>query len=210
MIRILIADDHAIVREGLKQVASKTADIVLTDEASTGQEALEKALKNDYEVVVLDISFPDRNGLEVLKDIKAQKPDLPVLVLSIHPEEEVAVRALKLGASGYLTKETAPEELAAAIRKVSSGGEYVTSSLAEKIASILRTGSDSPLHETLSDRELGVMLGIARGKSVKEIAADMFLSPNTVRTYRNRVLQKMRMKTNADIMRYAIEHKLIE
>jgi len=210
MTRILIADDHAIVREGLKQVASKTADIVLADEASTGQEALEKALKNDYEVVVLDISFPDRNGLDVLRDIKAQKPDLPVLVLSIHPEEEVAVRALKLGASGYLTKETASDELVAAIRKVSTGGEYVTVSLAETIASMLRSGTVGSLHEALSDREFEVMRGIASGKIVKEIAADMCLSPNTVRTYRSRILQKMQMRTNADIMRYAIEHKLIQ
>ena len=210
MIRILIADAHAIVREGLKQVVSRTSDLTLADEASTGEEALQKALSNDYDVVVLDISFPDRNGLDVLKDIKAEKPDLPVLILSIHPEEEVAVRALKTGASGYLTKETASDELVAAIRKVSSGGEYVTLSLAERIASMLRSGTAGPLHETLSDREYGVMQGIASGKTVKEIAADMFLSPNTVRTYRTRVLQKMEMKTNADIMRYAIEHRLIQ
>lgn len=210
MIRILIADDHAIVREGLKQVVSRTPDLTLTDEASTGGEALQKALENDYDVVVLDISLPDRNGLDVLKDIKAEKPDLPVLILSIHPEEEVAVRALKTGASGYLTKETASDELVAAIRKISSGGEYVTLSLAERIASMLRSGTAGQLHETLSDREFEVMRGIATGKTIKEIAADMCLSPNTVRTYRTRVLQKMRMKTNADIMRYAIEHKLIQ
>ena len=210
MIRILIADDHAIVREGLKQVVSKTADMVLADEASTGEEALKKALMNHYDVVVLDISFPDRNGLDVLKEIKSEKPELPVLILSIHPEEEVAVRALKTGASGYLTKETASDELVAAIRKVSSGGEYVTISLAERIASMLRTGSDSALHEALSDREFEVMRGIASGKTVKENAADMCLSPNTVRTYRTRILHKMQMKTNADIMRYAIEHKLIQ
>jgi two-component system invasion response regulator UvrY len=209
MIRILIADDHAIVREGLKQVVSRTSDLTLADEASTGEEALQKALTKDYDVVVLDISFPDRNGLEILKDIKAEKPDLPILILSIHPEEEVAVRALQTGASGYLTKETASDELVAAIRKVSSGGEYVTISLAERIASMLRSGTAGPLHETLSDREFEVMRGIAAGKTVKEIAGQMFLSPNTVRTYRNRVLEKMGMKTNADIMRYAIEHKLM-
>jgi DNA-binding NarL/FixJ family response regulator len=210
MIRILIADDHAIVREGLKQVVSRTSDLVFAGEASTGEEALQKALSNDYDVVVLDISFPDRSGLDVLKDIKAEKPDLPVLVLSIHPEEEVAVRALKTGASGYLTKETASDELVTAIRKVSSGGEYVTISLAERIASMLRSGTAGPLHEILSDREFEVMRGIASGKTVKEIAADMYLSPNTVRTYRTRVLQKMQMKTNADIMRYALKHKLIQ
>jgi DNA-binding NarL/FixJ family response regulator len=209
MIRILIADDHAIVREGLKQVVSRTSDLTLADEASTGEEALQKALSNDYDVVVLDISFPDRNGLEILKEIKAQKPGIPVLILSIHPEEEVAVRALKTGASGYLTKETASDELVAAIRKVSSGGEYVTLSLAERIASMLRSGSVGSPHEALSDREYEVMRGIATGKTVKEIAADMFLSPNTVRTYRTRLLHKMQMKTDAELMRYAIEHKLI-
>lgn len=210
MIRILIADDHAIVREGLKQVVSKTSDMVVADEASTGQEALEKALKNDYDVVVLDISFPDKNGLDVLKEVKNRKSELPVLMLTIHPEEEVAVSALRAGASGYLTKESAADELVAAIRKVSSGGDYVTSTLAEKLAHILRTGSEKPLHETLSDREYEVMRGIASGKTVKEIATESFLSPSTVRTYRSRILEKMGMKTNADLMRYAIEHKLID
>lgn len=184
--------------------------MVLADEASTGQEALEKALKSEYDVVVLDISFPDRNGLDILREIKNQKPGLPVLMLTIHPEEEVAVRALRTGASGYLTKESASDELIAAIRKVSSGGDYVTSTLAEKLAFILRTGAERPLHETLSDREHEVMRKIASGKTVKEIAGEMFLSTSTVRTYRSRILEKMRMKTNAQLTRYAVEHKLID
>ena len=161
-------------------------------------------------MVVLDISFPDSNGLNILKEIKSQKPELPVLMLSMHPEEEVAVRALRTGASGYLTKESAPDELIAAIRKVSSGGEYVTSSLAEKLAFILRTGSDKLLHETLSDREYEVMLKLASGRTVKEIAQEIFLSPNTIRTYRTRILQKMTVETNADLMRYAIKHHLVD
>lgn len=209
MIRILIADDHAIVREGLRQVVSQTSDMVVADEASTGREALEKALVNDYDVVVLDISFPDRNGLDVLKEIKSQKPKLPVLILTIHPERQIAVRALKAGASGYLTKASAPNELTEAIRKVSSGGGYVTSSLAEKLAFMLRTGSERPLHETLSDREYQVMCKIASGKTVKETAAEMFLSPKTVSTYRSRVLEKMKMETNADLTDYVLKHRLI-
>jgi len=143
MIRILVADDHAIVRDGLKQIVSDTSDMVVAAEASNGREALNKALEGDYDVVLLDITMPDRSGLDILKEIKSQKPGLPVLILSIHPEEQYAVRALKAGAAGYLTKESAPEELIRAMRRVSGGGKYVTSSLAEKLASVLKTGAEN-------------------------------------------------------------------
>jgi DNA-binding NarL/FixJ family response regulator len=154
--------------------------------------------------------MPGRSGLDILKEIKIQKPKLSVLVLSIHPEEQIAVRALKSGASGYLTKSGAPDELIEAIRKVSSGGEYITSSLAERLAFHLRTDSDKPLHETLSDREYEVMCKIASGKTVKEIAKEMSLSPITIGTYRSRIMEKMMMKNNVELATYAIKHGLIE
>jgi len=156
MIKILIADDHTVVREGLKQIVAETSDMVVADEATSGHEALNKALKNDYDVMVLDITMPGINGLDVLKQIKAQKPKLPILVLSVHPEEQYAVRCLKAGASGYLTKESASDELTAAIRKISQGKKYVTASLAERLALDLEIGTEKLPHETLSDREYQV------------------------------------------------------
>ena len=210
MIRILIADDHAIVREGLKQIVTEISDLVVADEASTGHEVLNKALKNDYDVVVLDITMPGINGLDVLKQIKAQKPKLPILVLSVHPEEQYAVRVLRAGASGYLTKESAPDELIAAIRKVSVGKKYVSPSLAEKLVFELEIDHEKPLHETLSDREYQVMCMIASGKTAKDIAEELFLSVKTISTYRTRILEKMNMKSNIELTRYAIKHGLIE
>ncbi len=210
MIRILIVDDHEVVREGLKKIISQTRDIVVSDEARDGQEALEKLLKNDYDVVLLDISLPGRSGLEVLTDMRKQKPRTPVLILSIHPEEKYAVRTLRGGASGYLTKESARSELIEAIREVSSGGKYVTSSLAKRLARELETDYEKPPHETLSDREYQVLCKIASGLTVKEIAAEMFLSPNTVSTYRARLLQKMSMKSDVELTRYAVQHGLID
>jgi DNA-binding NarL/FixJ family response regulator len=209
MIKILIVDDHAIVREGLKQILSEISDMVVAGEASDGCEAMEQVSKKKYDVVILDIALPDRNGLDVLKDIKNQTPDLSVLILSMHPEERLAVRVLKAGASGYLTKTSAPDELIAAIRKVSTGGEYVTSTLAEKLAFQLRTGSEESLHETLSDREYDVMLKLASGKTVKEIAKEMHLSPKTISTHRTHILEKMGMKNNADLTEYAVSNNLI-
>ncbi len=209
MIRLLIADDHAIVRKGMKQILAETRDIVVADEAADGRQALEKIRKNDYDMALLDISMPGRDGLEVLKELKNLKPKLPVLMLSMYPEEQYAVRALRSGASGYLTKDSAPDELIAAIRKVSAGGKYVSESLAEKLALKLGAEFDGPLHETLSDREYQVMCMIASGKSVKEIGEELSLSVKTVSTYRARILIKMKLKGNAELTRYAIDNKLV-
>jgi DNA-binding NarL/FixJ family response regulator len=209
MIRILVADDHAIVRQGLKQIVADIPDMVVAGEASNGQEALDKALKDDYDMVLLDLTMPVRSGLDVLKEIKNQKPELPVVILSMHPEEQYAVRTIKAGASGYLTKESAPEELIAAIRKVSDGGKYVTSSLAEKLASILGTGVEKLLHQALSDREYQVMCMLASGKTAQQIAQELLLSVNTINTYRSRVLMKMKVKNNSELTRYAIQNGLV-
>jgi two-component system invasion response regulator UvrY len=209
MIKILIADDHTVVREGLKQIVAETSDMVVSDEASNGHEVLNKALSSDYDVIVLDITMPGIHGLDVLKQIKSQKPALPVLVLSMHPEEQYAVRVIKAGAAGYLTKESASEELITAIRKVSSGRKYITSSLAEKIASDLETDAEKLPHEFLSDREYQVMCMIAEGKTVKEIADELYLSVKTISTYRSRILEKTGMKTNAELTRYALQNSLI-
>jgi len=209
MIKILIADDHTVVREGLKQIVAETSDMVVSDEASNGHEVLNKALSSDYDVIVLDITMPGIHGLDVLKQIKSQKPALPVLVLSMHPEEQYAVRVIKAGAAGYLTKESASDELITAIRKVSSGRKYITSSLAEKIASDLETDAEKLPHEFLSDREYQVMCMIAEGKTVKEIADELYLSVKTISTYRSRILEKTGMKTNAELTRYALQNSLI-
>ena len=209
MIKILVADDHAVVRNGLKQIVGDTSDIVIAAEASNGQEALNKALKDDYDIVLLDITMPDRSGLDILKEIKSQKPELPVLILSIHPEEQYAVRALKAGAAGYLTKESAPEELIRAMRSVSAGGKYVTPSLAERLASVLKTGAEEPLHQSLSDREYQILCMIASGKSVKQIADELLLSIKTISTYRARLLRKMNMNNNIELTRYAIQNQLV-
>ena len=210
MIKILVADDHAIVREGLKQIFSEISEMVISDEADNAQEVLNKILKNDYDMVLLDISMPGRSGLDILKDIKSIKPKLPVLILSMHPEEQYAVRVLKSGASGYLTKESASDELITAIRKVSLGGKYVSSALAEKLAFDLENDNEKPLHETLSNREFQVMCMIASGKVIKEIAEELLLSVKTVSTYRARILEKMKMKHNAEIIYYAIKNGLVD
>jgi two-component system invasion response regulator UvrY len=209
MIKILIADDHTIVREGLKQIVAETADMMVADEASSGHEVLDKVWNNEYDVVVLDISMPGRDGVDILKQLKSKKPHLPVLVLSMHPEEQYAVRVLKAGAAGYLTKESAPDELITAIRRVSRGRKYVSSFLAEKLAFDLERDTQKPLHETLSDREYQVMCMIASGKRAKEIAEELYLSVKTVSTYRSRILEKMKMKNNAELTHYAIKHRLV-
>ncbi len=209
MLRILIADDHAIVRQGLKQIVTETQDMVVAGEASNGQELLNKLKEEDYDVVVLDITMPGRNGVDVLRQLRSERPQLPVLMLSIHPEEQYALRALKAGASGYLTKESAPDELVAAIRKVSQGGKYVSSSLAEKLAFELETGHEQAPHEALSDREYQVMCMIASGKTVMEIAQELSLSEKTISTYRSRILEKMKMKNNAELTYYAIKNQLV-
>jgi len=208
--KILIADDHPVVREGLKQILRETSGTIVVDEAGTSQEVLNKVWENDYDVVLLDISLPDRSGLDVLKELKRAKPQLGILVVSVHSEEQYAVRAIKAGASGYLTKESAPDELIAAIQKVSLGRKYISSSLAEKLASALEVDAEKPLHETLSDREYQVMCMTASGKMVKEIAGELMLSAKTISTYRSRILTKMRMKSSAQLTHYAIKHRLVD
>ncbi|HNY66154.1 MAG TPA: response regulator transcription factor [Deltaproteobacteria bacterium] len=209
MIRILVADDHTVVREGVKQILAGLDDMVVEDEAENGQETLEKVLKGHCDLVLLDISMPGRSGLEILEDILNLKPKLPVLILSMHPEEQYAVRALRAGASGYLTKASAAHELIGAIRKVSRGGKYVTASLAEKLAIELDSKADKKLHEKLSNREFQVMMMLASGKSVSEIASELFLSVKTVSTYRIRIMVKMGMKKNAELTFYAMNNGLL-
>ena len=210
MIKVLIADDHPIVRQGLRQILSGIPDMEVAGEAVNGQEALDQTRTGDWDVLVLDITMPDRSGFDILKELKHEQPHLPVLVLSIHSEEQLAVRVLKAGASGYLTKENAPDELVKAIRKVVSGGKYVSPALAEALALGLDVTSDQIRHETLSDREFQVMLMMAGGKTLAEIAETLSLSAKTISTYRTRLLEKMNLKTNAEIIRYAIENGLIE
>ncbi len=209
MLKILIADDHSIVREGLKQVLADTPEMTVTDEAGGTEEAIRKALDGDFDVVVLDISMPGRGGLEVLQQVKSQKPKLPVLVLSMHPEELYALRVLKAGAAGYLTKESVAEELIDAIRKVSQGKKYVSSHLAQEIAFAMGSDTERPIEETLSNREFQVLCMIASGKTASEIAEELSLSVKTVSTYRSRILEKMRMKSNAELTNYAIRNNLV-
>ncbi|MBN2282386.1 MAG: response regulator transcription factor [Deltaproteobacteria bacterium] len=209
-IEILIADDHPIVREGFKQVISETDDMIVADEASNGQEVMALVNKRDYDLILLDISMPGRSGLEVLKDLKSEHQKLPVLILSIYPEEQYAVRAFRAGASGYLTKASAPNELISAIRKIVHGGRYVSESLAEKLTYYLDRDTTKPLHDSLSDREYQVMLLLGSGKTVKEIAEMLFLSVKTISTYRTHILEKMKMKNNAEITFYVVKNKLIE
>jgi two-component system, NarL family, invasion response regulator UvrY len=209
-IRILIADDHPIVRAGFKQVISDTQDITVADEAKNGEEVMNLIRKNDYDIVLLDISMPGKNGLEVLKDLKVEKPKLPVMILSIYPEEQYAVRALRAGASGYMTKASAPNELIVAIRKISQGGKYISSSLAEKLTDYLSEDISKPLHEKLSDREYQVMLMIASGKTVTNIADQLCLSVKTISTYRSHIIEKMKLKNNAEITLYAVQNKINE
>jgi len=210
MIKVLIADDHPIVRQGLRQILSGISDMEVAGEAANAQETLEQVRVGSWDVLVLDITMPDRSGFDILKELKHEQPHLPVLVLSIHAEEQLAVRVLKAGASGYLTKENAPNELVKAIRKVVSGGKYISRGLAESLAFGLDTDSDQPRHEVLSDREFQVMQLIASGRTLTEIAGELSLSTKTVSTYRTRLLHKMNLETNADIIRYAIENGLIE
>lgn len=210
MIRILVADDHAVVREGVKRIVADTSDLVVATEASQSQEVLSKVAARTCDVVLLDISMPGRSGLEILQQLKRAHPALPVLVFSVHPENQYALRAFKAGASGYLTKDSIPEELVTAIRKVVRGGRYVSPSLAEHLVLEVTTGFDKPPHASLSDREYQVLCLLASGKTVTEIGHELALSVKTVSTHRSRILAKMRMKTNAELMHYAIRHRLVE
>lgn len=209
MIKVIIADDHPIVRKGIKEILEETNEIEVVDEASNGEELLKIIPNKDYDVILLDISMPGRSGIDILKQLKTDNPDKPVLILSIHPEEQYAIRALKNGASGYLTKESDPEEMIKAIQRVHSGGKYISISLAEKLAEEISKVQEKTAHEKLSDREFQVMCMIAAGKSVTEIGNQLFLSVKTVSTYKSRVLEKMNLNNNADIVRYALEHNLI-
>ena len=210
MISVIIADDHPVVRSGLKQIMAETGEIVIADEASTGCELLAKAAMHHFDVVLLDISMPDKDGLETLKELRAQKPDLPVLVLTMYPEEQYAVRMLKAGAAGYLTKRQAPQELIVAIRKVSEGGKYVSATLAEQLAGELQIDPQKPLHEALSDREYQVLCLIGSGKTPTQIAREINLSVKTISTYRSRILDKMKMKTNAELTVHVVRNRLVE
>ena len=210
MLRILIADDHPVFRQGLRQILNDASDMVVTDEVSDGLEVLDRVRASCCDVVLLDISLPGMSGIDILKQLEKEQPGLPVLILTMHPEEQYAIRALRAGASGYLTKESTPDELVTAIRKVSAGGKYVSSSLAEKLAYELGRIDEKAPHETLSDREYQIMILIASGKTVTEIAEILSLSIKTVSTYRSRILEKMRMKNSAELTYYAIKNQLVD
>lgn len=209
-IRVLIADDHAIVREGLKQILADTANIVVEGEAENGLSAVQLVRGCDSDVLLLDISMPDRSGIEVLKQIRKEKPALAVLMLSMHREDQYAVRALKAGASGYLNKQSAPAELVNAIRQVASGRKYISPELAQQLANQVSDDRDEVLHESLSDREFQTLTMIASGMAVSDIAAELALSVKTVSMYRSRLLAKMRLRHNAELTHYAIKHKLVD
>lgn len=209
--RVLIVDDHAVVRRGLHQILTDAFPGAEVGEATDAEQAIERAYGEEWDVVVLDISMPGRSGLDALKEIKKNKPNLPVLVLSIHPEDQFATRVLKGGASGYMTKESAPEELVSAVNKVLAGGRYVSAALAEKLAADLeKDRAGGPPHQRLSDREYEVLLLIATGHTISEIAVKLSLSVKTISTYRARILEKTDLKSNADLVRYAVTHGLIE
>ncbi|MBP6096150.1 MAG: response regulator transcription factor [Methyloversatilis sp.] len=209
-IRILIADDHAIVRSGLRQILSDSPDLVVTGEAENGVEAMHKLRDGNFDLVLMDVSMPDRNGIDTLKLVRKEFPKLPVLVLSMHPEEQYAIRALKAGASGYLTKQSAPEQLVTAIRQVASGKKYVSPSLAMELANAITDDDERPPHEKLSDREYQTLVMIASGKTLTQIGEELSLSVKTVSVYRARLLEKMRMKNNAELTHYGLKHGLTD
>jgi two-component system, NarL family, invasion response regulator UvrY len=209
-LKVLIADDHPVVRRGLKQILSESSAIAEVGEAADPQQVLDLARSRDWDVIVLDLALPGRGGLDVLKELKQDRPKRPVLILSMHAENQYAVRALRAGASGYLTKETASDTLLAAIGKVARGGRYVTPSLAEQLAARLHVDDAQPLHATLSDREFQVLRFLASGRTVGEIAAILSLSVKTISTYRARILEKTGLRNNAELMKYALEQGLLD
>ena len=210
MAQILIADDHAVVRRGVKQILEEEPGLKVLGQATNGYEVIQNIQEKNWDILILDITLPDRNGLDVLKEVKSLRPDLPVLILSIHPEEEFAARALKLKASGYVAKGSVPEELVLATKMILKGHKYISPSLTEKIASYLELDNDieKSLHEILSKREKEVLIMIASGKRITDIAEIMYLSVKTVSTYRKRILEKLNLKTTAGLIRYAIENSL--
>lgn len=207
---ILIADDHVVVRRGLRQILEAEADMAVAGEAKSGSEVLELLRAQCFDVAVLDITMPGRGGLDVLHEVRQRYPDLRILILSMHPEERYALRVLKAGAAGYLTKESAPDELITAVRKVAAGGKYVSPSLAERLADEIGSKTDKPLHELLSDREHQILCMIANGMAVSGIAAELHLGVNTVSTYRARLLSKLKLSNNAELTHYAIDHRLVD
>lgn len=209
-IHVLIADDHAIVRQGLKQILSETDDLLVTGEADDGAEALQLARQQTWDVFLLDVSMPNRNGIDTLKQLKKEFPRLPVLILSMHPEEQYAVRALKAGASGYLTKQSAPEQLVTAIRQVASGKKYLSPAVAQQLAEAISDSTEKSPHERITDREYQVLVLFSTGNTLTQIAEKLNLSVATVSTYRARLLEKMGLKSTAELIRYGFEHGLVE
>jgi DNA-binding NarL/FixJ family response regulator len=210
VIRALIADDHAVLRRGLADVLGQTSDIVVKGEAATCSEVLAKIRQDGWDVVVLDLNFPDGNGLDVLREIRRERPKLPVLILTVDPEDQFAVRALRSGASGYVTKESALDELVQAVRKVVAGGRYVSTKLAERLAQMIDRDLDRLPHDQLSEREFQVFRMLASGRAVSKVAEELHLSVKTVSTYRSRILEKMNLRTNADLTVYAVRNGLVE
>ena len=212
MVRILIADDHAVVRRGVKQILEEEPDLKVLGQATNSEEVIQNIQEKDWDILILDISLPGRNGLDILKEVKMLRPDLPVLILSMHPEEEFAVRALKLKASGYVTKGSVPEELVLAIKMILKGNRYISPSFTEKVASYLELENDTekPLYERLSKREKEVLIMLGSGKSITEIAETLYLSVKTISTYRKRILEKLKLETTAELIRYAIENSLVD
>lgn len=210
MIRIIIADDHQIVRAGLRQIISEEPDLVIAGEAADGQELLEKLRRERFDVILLDISMPGRSGLEILKQIKGEKPGIPVLMLSTYPADQYAVRTMKAGAAGYINKKTLSDNLIKAIRKVHSGGKYITPEVGEIMADVVVSDTPEMPHNSLSDREFQVLCMIASGKMVSDIARELFLSVKTVSTYRAKILQKMNLKNSAELTHYVIKNNLLD
>jgi DNA-binding NarL/FixJ family response regulator len=209
-IHVLIADDHAIVRQGLKQILSETDDLIIAGEADDGAEALQLARQQQWDVFLLDVTMPNRNGIDTLKQLKKEFPRLPVLMLSMHPEEQYAVRAIKAGASGYLTKQSAPEQLVTAIRQVAQGKKYVSPTVAMQLADAIASDSEKPLHELLTDREFEVFRMIAVGRPLTQIAEELNLAVATISTFRARIIEKTGLRSNAEMIRYGLEHGLVE
>ncbi len=207
--RVLIADDHALIREGLKQIIADSGEFLVTAEADTGLAALQQMREQVLDLVLLDISLPDKNGIEVLRQARRELPSLPVLMLSMHREDQYAVRAIRAGAAGYLNKQSAPDELIAAMRTVASGRKYISQTLAQELASHIDQDSAQDAHRSLSDREFQTLVMIASGRTVSQIAAELSLSVKTISMYRSRLLQKMRMQNNAELTHYAMKHQLV-
>jgi DNA-binding NarL/FixJ family response regulator len=210
VIKVLVADDHEIVRRGLRQILTETPDIIVGGEAGSGDEVLRLVRDQRWNLVILDISLPRGNGLELLTTIRREKPETPVLILTVHPEEQYAVRCIKAGAAGFLNKESAPEQLIEAVRKIAGGGRYVTTELAETLASVLAGESAGAPHERLSDREFEIFKMLGSGKTVSQIAQQLALSVKTVSTHRARILKKMSLQTNAELTHYAMRNHLVE